>query len=73
MRACACGVLRAPQISSGLLEWSPVHRSQKFWRENAMKLNEDRHKLVKILIQLLETSSDPQVLSIAAHDCKLRR
>lgn len=59
----------ASEISSGLLEWSPVHRSQKFWRENAVKLNEDRHKLVKILIQLLETSSDPQVLSIAAHDC----
>lgn len=59
----------ASEISSGLLEWSPVHRSDKFWRENAVKLNDDRHKLVKILIQLLETSSDPQVLSIAAHDC----
>ena len=53
------------QISSGLLEWSPVHRSDKFWRENAVKLNDDRHKLVKILIQLLETSSDPQASSTA--------
>jgi len=59
----------ASEISSGLLEWSPVHRSGKFWRENAVRLNEDRYKLVKILIQLLETSSDPIVLAVAAHDC----
>lgn len=59
----------ASEISSGLLEWSPVHRSDRFWRENAVRLNEDRHKLIKILIQLLETSSDPVVLAVAAHDC----
>lgn len=59
----------ASEISSGLLEWSPVHRSERFWRENAVRLNEDRHKLIKILIQLLETSSDPVVLAVAAHDC----
>lgn len=59
----------ASEISSGLLEWSPVHRSPKFWRENASRLNEERHKLLKILIQLLETSTDAQVLAVAAHDC----
>lgn len=48
------------EISSGNLEWSPVHRSEKFWRDNASRLNEDRHKLLKILIQLLETSTDNQ-------------
>lgn len=58
----------ASEISSGMLEWSPVHRSDKFWRENVERLNEDRHKLVKILIQLLETASDPTVLAVAAHD-----
>merc|ERR1712137_1247790 len=58
----------ASEVSSGLLEWSPVHRSEKFWRENVERLNDDRHKLVKILIQLLETSTDPKVLAVAAHD-----
>lgn len=59
----------ASEISSGMLEWSPVHKSERFWRENAARLNEDRHKLLKILIQLLETSTDPTVLAVAAHDC----
>lgn len=30
------------EIRSGRLEWSPVHRSEKFWRENAHRLNEVR-------------------------------
>eukprot|EP00039_Didymoeca_costata_P022663 m.4946 g.4946 ORF g.4946 m.4946 type:complete len:470 (+) comp3144_c0_seq1:127-1536(+) len=58
----------ASEVSSGLLEWSPVHKSERFWRENAMRLNEERHKLIKILIQLLETSDNPMVLAVANHD-----
>eukprot|EP00041_Stephanoeca_diplocostata_P013156 m.227507 g.227507 ORF g.227507 m.227507 type:complete len:481 (+) comp19244_c0_seq1:217-1659(+) len=58
----------ANEVTSGRLEWSPVHRSAKFWRENAMRLNDSQHKLLKILVQLLETSNDPQVLAVAAHD-----
>jgi len=56
------------EVTSGRLEWSPVHRSDRFWRENAMRLNEDQYKLLKILIQLLETSVEPLVLAVAAHD-----
>jgi len=56
------------EVTCGRLEWSPVHRSERFWRENATRLNEDKHKLLKILIQLLEMSKDPQILAVAAHD-----
>lgn len=49
------------EILSGRLEWSPVHKSDKFWRDNASRLNEDGYKLVKILVELLEHSLDPQV------------
>lgn len=34
------------ELLSGKLEWSPVHRSEKFWRENAHRLEEDRNKLL---------------------------
>jgi V-type H+-transporting ATPase subunit H len=44
------------EIRSGRLEWSPVHRSEKFWRENADRLNEKNYELLKILIHLLESS-----------------
>merc|ERR1719327_2072738 len=56
------------EIKSGRLEWSPVHRSEKFWRENAHHLNDKNYELLKILIQLLETSADPLVLCVACFD-----
>lgn len=56
------------EIKCGRLEWSPVHKSEKFWHENAGRLNEKNYELLKILINLLETSRDPLVLSVAAHD-----
>lgn len=58
----------ATELRCGRLEWSPVHNSEKFWRENAHKLNEKNYELLKTLISLLETSKDPLVLSVAAHD-----
>ncbi|GAB6023867.1 hypothetical protein CHUAL_008605 [Chamberlinius hualienensis] len=56
------------EVKSGRLEWSPVHKSDKFWHENASRLNEQNYELIKILIHLLESSPDPVVLSVAAHD-----
>ncbi|XP_053209937.1 V-type proton ATPase subunit H-like, partial [Panonychus citri] len=56
------------EIKSGRLEWSPVHSNEKFWRENAHRLNEKNYELLKILIKILETSKDPLVLSVAIHD-----
>merc|ERR1712121_539781 len=56
------------EVKSGRLEWSPVHRSERFWRENAAHLNDKNYELLKILIQLLETSKDPLVLSVACFD-----
>ena len=56
------------EVRSGRLEWSPVHRSEKFWRENAHKLNDANYELLKILIQLLQTATDPLILSVACFD-----
>lgn len=56
------------ELKSGQLTWSPVHKSEKFWRENASRLNEKNFELLKILAKLLESSRDPLVLSVAAHD-----
>lgn len=56
------------EVKSGRLEWSPVHKSAKFWRENAQCLNEKNYELLRILVLLLETSKDPLVLSVASFD-----
>jgi len=56
------------EVKSGQLEWSPVHRSVQFWQENAPRLNEKNHELLRILIHLLEISRDPLVLCVASFD-----
>lgn len=56
------------EVRSGRLHWSPVHKSEKFWRENAQRFNEKAFELIKILIKILESTSDALVLCVAAHD-----
>lgn len=58
----------AIEVQSMRLEWSPVHKSDKFWRENAIRLNEKSHALLKILFELLQTSHDELILAVALHD-----
>uniref|UniRef100_A0A1B6K9Z3 V-type proton ATPase subunit H n=1 Tax=Graphocephala atropunctata TaxID=36148 RepID=A0A1B6K9Z3_9HEMI len=58
----------ATEVKSGRLEWSPVHRSAQFWRENAPRLNEKNYELLRILIHLLENNRDALVLSVASFD-----
>ncbi len=51
------------------MNWSPAHKSDKFWRENAQKLNENNFYLVKKLIDLLKNpSSTPLTLEISLND-----
>uniref|UniRef100_A0A7E4VL29 V-type proton ATPase subunit H n=1 Tax=Panagrellus redivivus TaxID=6233 RepID=A0A7E4VL29_PANRE len=56
------------EVRSGRLQWSPVHKSEKFWRENAQRFNEKNFELIKILVQILDTTGDPLILCVAAHD-----
>ncbi|ORZ40606.1 ATPase, V1 complex, subunit H [Catenaria anguillulae PL171] len=56
------------EVQSGKLEWSPAHESELFWKQNASKFVEKDGELVKALARLLNTSSDPIVLAVAAHD-----
>ncbi|XP_023247016.1 V-type proton ATPase subunit H-like [Copidosoma floridanum] len=58
----------ATEVKSGRLEWSPVHKSGKFWRENSGRLNEKNYELLRILVHLLQVSKDPLVLSVACFD-----
>jgi len=56
------------EVSSGRLQWSPVHKSEKFWRENCQRFNEKNFELIKILIRILDSAKDALVLCVAAHD-----
>lgn len=56
------------EILSGHLEWSPVHRSEKFWRENVARLEEDNNRLLLVLKGFLTESTNALVQSIACYD-----
>jgi V-type H+-transporting ATPase subunit H len=59
------------EVNSGHLRWSPPHRSQVFWAENARRILEFENgeiprKLAEIMKKPWET--DKQVLAIACND-----
>ncbi|KAI8092784.1 ATPase, V1 complex, subunit H [Halteromyces radiatus] len=58
----------ASEVETGKLEWSPPHQSEVFWQQNANKLNENDHRLLKQLARLLNVTQQTSVLAIACHD-----
>jgi len=56
------------ELISGSLEWTPVHRSEKFWRENAVNFEENNHRSLTFLLGMLVPETDPKILAIACHD-----
>ena len=61
----------AAEVRSGHLRWSPPHRNQTFWKENARRIvEEDKGDLPRKLAEILAKSwdSDKQVLAIGCND-----
>lgn len=56
------------ELESGLLSWTPTHKNDDFWRDNAHKLVEKDKTNLKLLVNLLLNSTDPLVLAVAAND-----
>ncbi|KAI1694977.1 v-ATPase subunit H domain-containing protein [Ditylenchus destructor] len=61
------------ELRSGSLLWSAMHKSDKFWKENANKFDDNGYELIRLLINILKTSRDALVLSIAAHDLSKKK
>ena len=49
------------ELLSGHLSWSPVHESDMFWKENAIKLNDKDYEQLRYD---LEIPPDPFIMSI---------
>jgi len=56
------------EVMSGNLDWTPVHRSEKFWRENIFRFEENSFEVLGILLSLLKTSQNSRVLAVACYD-----
>lgn len=61
----------ALEVQSGHLRWSPPHKDNQFWKENARSIVEDSNgELVKRLAEILSKpwDSDRDVLAIGCSD-----
>ncbi|GAA6010502.1 hypothetical protein JCM11491_006969 [Sporobolomyces phaffii] len=56
------------ELATGHLTWSPPHKNEDFWRDNAAKLTERDREQLKTLVKLLITSQEPLTLAVAAND-----
>ncbi|KAG2394241.1 hypothetical protein C9374_004005 [Naegleria lovaniensis] len=56
------------EVLSGHLEWTPVHSSEKFWKENMDKMEQNNFYILRELIKLLEDESNADNLAIGCHD-----
>lgn len=56
------------EVKSGKLEWSPLHTNPAFWRENAQKLNQNDHEVLRMIRILLKEEQDTTTLAVCAHD-----
>jgi V-type H+-transporting ATPase subunit H len=61
----------AAEVNSGHLRWSPPHKNEAFWRENAARIiDEEKGTLCRKLAEILEKEwqNDKQVLAIGCND-----
>lgn len=57
------------ELGSGQLEWSPAHRSEKFWRENCQRFEENNYKPLVTLIEIMKNpEASNTVLAVACSD-----
>ena len=56
------------ELVSGDLAWSPCHKSERFWRENVARFEDNKCRVLGLLIQVITSSHDSQSLAIALHD-----
>ncbi|KAG6595144.1 V-type proton ATPase subunit H, partial [Cucurbita argyrosperma subsp. sororia] len=56
------------EVLLGHLDWSPMHKDVNFWRENITSFEENDFKLLRVLITILDSSSDPRALAVACFD-----
>uniref|UniRef100_A0A7N0UBV5 Vacuolar proton pump subunit H n=1 Tax=Kalanchoe fedtschenkoi TaxID=63787 RepID=A0A7N0UBV5_KALFE len=56
------------EILLGHLDWSPMHKDSLFWRDNITHFDESDFQILRVLITIMDTSSDPRALAVACYD-----
>lgn len=56
------------EVLSKALEWTPVHTSAKFWKENAKRFEDNGYEVLHALGQIILTTHTDTTLAVACHD-----
>ncbi|KAK9811416.1 hypothetical protein WJX72_003647 [[Myrmecia] bisecta] len=56
------------EVLSGSLDWTPMHTSEQFWRENIDKFEDKDFQILRVLLKLLEASREVRTLAVGCHD-----
>ncbi|KAK4381690.1 V-type proton ATPase subunit H [Sesamum angolense] len=56
------------EVLLGHLDWSPMHKDPTFWRENITNFEEHDFQILRVLITILDTSTDARTLAVACYD-----
>ncbi|XP_076884172.1 V-type proton ATPase subunit H-like [Bidens hawaiensis] len=56
------------EVLLGHLDWSPMHKDPNFWRDNITNFEENDFQTLRVLLTILETSTDPRALAVACYD-----
>jgi len=56
------------EVLSRKLEWSPSHKSERFWSENFLKFEENDYQTLRILQEILLKSNEKKCLAVACFD-----
>eukprot|EP00992_Anisonema_acinus_P007787 TRINITY_DN3776_c0_g1_i1.p1 TRINITY_DN3776_c0_g1~~TRINITY_DN3776_c0_g1_i1.p1 ORF type:complete len:451 (-),score=113.23 TRINITY_DN3776_c0_g1_i1:26-1378(-) len=56
------------EVLSRRLDWTPVHKSEKFWKENLKEFEKDDYKILRELCSLLDATENTKALTIICHD-----
>ncbi|XP_060210098.1 V-type proton ATPase subunit H-like [Lycium barbarum] len=56
------------EVLLGNLDWSPMHKDPLFWKENINNFEENGFQILRVLMTILDTSSDARTLAVACYD-----
>lgn len=57
---------------SGILDWTPMHTSELFWRQNIDRFEEKDFQVLRVLLKLLEASREVRSGLLQPRGCPRR-
>lgn len=61
------------ELASGNLDWTPMHTSDQFWKENVERFADRDYLVLRSLLKVLETNREVRASHMASGQAQLRQ